>query len=140
MRYVKFFAEEKGFAGRVGAMAKHIEAIEALREMLSELNAEASKRAGQLNGWGASAAMASVRQRFSCWQNVRGRRSLHGAFHSASRPRASGGELRLSSLLIFICNLTSKRDPDMNRWIPLAVAAVLLGIAAAPTVARGPGA
>jgi hypothetical protein len=52
MRYVKFFAEEKGlskdFAGRVGAMAKHIEAIEALREMLSELNAEVSKRAGQL--------------------------------------------------------------------------------------------
>jgi hypothetical protein len=52
MKYVKFLAEEKGlpkdFAGRVGAMAKHIEAIEALREMLSELNAEVSKRAGQL--------------------------------------------------------------------------------------------
>jgi hypothetical protein len=52
MRYVKFFAGEKGlskdFAGRVGAMAKHVEAIEALREMLSELNAEVSKRAGQL--------------------------------------------------------------------------------------------
>jgi hypothetical protein len=44
--------EEKGlpkdFAGRVGAMTKHIVAIEALREMLSELNAEVSKRAGQL--------------------------------------------------------------------------------------------
>jgi hypothetical protein len=29
-------------------MSKHIEAIESLREMLSELNAEVSKRAGQL--------------------------------------------------------------------------------------------
>ena len=52
MKYVKFLVEEKSlpkdFAGRVGAMAKHIEAIEALREMLSELNAEVSKRAGQL--------------------------------------------------------------------------------------------
>jgi hypothetical protein len=52
MKYVKVLVEEKGlpkdFAGRVGAMTKHIEAIEALREMLSELNAEVSKRAGQL--------------------------------------------------------------------------------------------
>jgi hypothetical protein len=52
MKYVKFLVEEKGlpkyFIGRVGAMTKHIEAIEALREMLSELNAEVSKRAGQL--------------------------------------------------------------------------------------------
>jgi uncharacterized protein YfbU (UPF0304 family) len=52
MKYVKFLVEEKSlpkeFAGRVGAMAKHIEVIEALREMLNELNAEVSRRAGQL--------------------------------------------------------------------------------------------
>jgi hypothetical protein len=52
MKYVKVLVEEKGipkdFAGRVGAMAKHIEAIEALREMLNELNAEVSRRARQL--------------------------------------------------------------------------------------------
>jgi hypothetical protein len=52
MKYVKVLVEEKGlpkdFAGRVGAMAKHIEVIEALREMLNELNAEVSRRAGQL--------------------------------------------------------------------------------------------
>ena len=52
MKFVELLVEENGlpkdFAGRVGAIAKHIEAIEALREMLSELNAEVSKRAGQL--------------------------------------------------------------------------------------------
>jgi hypothetical protein len=52
MKYVKFLAEEKGlpkdFVQRVGTMAKHCDAIEALREMLNELNAEVSKRAGQL--------------------------------------------------------------------------------------------
>jgi hypothetical protein len=51
-KYLKFLAEEKGlpkdFVQRVGTMAKHFDAIEALREMLSELNAEVSKRAGQL--------------------------------------------------------------------------------------------
>jgi hypothetical protein len=52
MKYVNFLAEEKGlpkdFVQRVGTMAKHFDAIEALREMLNELNAEVSKRAGQL--------------------------------------------------------------------------------------------
>jgi hypothetical protein len=52
MKYVKFLVEETGlpkdFAGRVGAMAKHIEVIEALREMLNELKAEVSRRARQL--------------------------------------------------------------------------------------------
>jgi hypothetical protein len=52
MKYVEFLAEEKGlpkdFVQRVGTMAKHFDAIEALREMLNELNAEVSKRAGQL--------------------------------------------------------------------------------------------
>ena len=52
MKFVELLVEENGlpkdFVGRAGAMAKHVEAIEALREMLSELNAEVSKRAGQL--------------------------------------------------------------------------------------------
>jgi hypothetical protein len=52
MKYVRFLAEEKGlpkdFVERVGTMAKHIDAIEALREMLNELCAEVSRRARQL--------------------------------------------------------------------------------------------